>query len=263
LFVENTLFGNDVMPQTVLTDLATRGWAIRHRSATPKQFQVIGERSSGTNFIKRLLAGNTNLRQSGVLGWKHRLPITLAIPADLTVVCSFRAADAWALSMHAKPWHCSPEMQKLTFSDFIRARWDTRIDRPRYFPWADSPEYRGQPLQADRHPMTGEMYKDLFELRTVKMAVLLSFANRHASCVFARMEAVQAAPEAFLADIRGELALPDSEGPFKPVTKRLGARFKPSVRNRPGTPDEMPETDRIWMRERLDLSVETALGYSY
>lgn len=251
------------MRDTILTDMARTGWAIRHAGPPPKRFQVMGERSSGTNFVKRLVDANTGMANSEVLGWKHGLPQMLAIPADLTVICAFRAADRWALSMHAKPWHCRPPMQALGFSDFIRAPWDTRVDRPRYFPWADAPEYRGQPLQADRHPVTGEMFADLFELRSIKMATLLSFAIRHTSCVFVRMEAVQAAPESFLAGLCTGLTLPAPNQPITPVTKRLGAKFKPSVMTRPDTPDEMPQTDRDWMRRRLDLGVEEAMGYTY
>ena len=48
-----------------------------------------------------------------------------------------RNAMSWALSMYAKPWHTSPQMQALPFSDFIRAPWDTRVDRARYFPDSD------------------------------------------------------------------------------------------------------------------------------
>lgn len=251
------------MRDTILTDLATRGWAIRHAGPAPKRFQVMGERSSGTNFVKRLVDANTGLGNSEALGWKHGVPQMLAIPSDLTVVCAFRAADRWALSMHAKPWHTRPPMQALAFSEFIRAPWDTRVDRPRYFPWADAPEYRGQPLQADRHPVTGEMFADLFELRAVKMATLLSFAVRHTSCVFVRLEAVQAAPEDFLAELRETLALAPPKGAYKPVTKRLGAKFKPALGNRPETPKTMPEEDRDWMLSRLDVQVERAMGYIY
>ncbi|MGY3436869.1 MULTISPECIES: hypothetical protein [unclassified Marinovum] len=251
------------MRDTILTDLATKGWAIRHSGPAPKRFQVMGERSSGTNFIKRLIDGNTWLGNSEALGWKHGVPAMMAIPADFTVVCVFRAADRWAVSMHAKPWHTRPPMQALPFSEFIRAPWDTRVDRPRYFPWCDEPEYRGQPLQADRHPITGAMFNDLFELRAVKMATLLSFAIRHSSCVFVRMEAAQAAPETFLHDLRQSLALPATESAYKPVTKRLGAKFKPAVMTRPETPATMPEADLDWMRTRLDLGIEKAMGYRY
>lgn len=246
----------------IMTDLRERGWAIRHSGPAPRQFQVMGERSSGTNYVKRLVDNNCALDTSEALGWKHGVPGMLAIPADLTVICAFRAADRWALSMHAKPWHARPPLQALGFSDFIRAPWDTRVDRPRYFPWADAPEYRGQPLQADRHPVTGEMFADLFELRAVKMATLLSFALRHSSVVFVRMEAVLDAPTAFLDDLGAALDLPARDG-FKPVTKRLGAKFKPAVGTRPETPAEMSAEDRAYMLSRLDLGTEAAMGYAY
>ena len=51
-----------------------------------KRFQVIGERSSGTNFIKRMLGRNTPLKATEDLGWKHGYPHMLAIPEDLLVV---------------------------------------------------------------------------------------------------------------------------------------------------------------------------------
>ncbi|MDO6730483.1 hypothetical protein Q4577_10670 [Marinovum sp. 2_MG-2023] len=249
------------MTVSILDDLRTDGWSIRHQGPAPKRFQVMGERSSGTNFIKRLIDGNSGLANSDVLGWKHGVPAMLAIPGDLVVVCVFRGAEKWALSMHAKPWHCRPPMQEMAFSDFIRAPWDTRVDRPRYFPWADGPEYRGQDLQADRHPITGDMYRDLFELRAVKMAALLGFANRHPNVVFVRLEAVQAAPEAFLAGLAAGLGFAGLSRPYQPVTKRLGAKFKPAVAHRPLTPEKMPEGDRDWMMSRLDQPLETAMGY--
>ena len=223
----------------------------------------MGERSSGTNFVKRLIGRNTGLEPSEVLGWKHAAPMMLAIPADLTVICTFRAADAWALSMHAKPWHCTPAMQRLEFSDFIRAPWETIIDRPRYFPWADGPEYRCQPLQADRHPVTGEMYRNLFQLRSAKLSALLGFAQRHPSCIFVRLEAVQAAPEDFLGELAAQLAVPGELAPYRPITKRLGSRFKPAVEGRPATPPEMARDDSDWMRGELDVQLEAAIGYRY
>lgn len=249
--------------QETLTSMARDGWAIRHTGPRPRRFQVMGERSSGTNFVKRLVDGNSHLANSEALGWKHGAPSMLAIPSDLCVICAFRSADRWALSMHSKPWHARPFLQELAFSDFIRAPWDTRVDRPRYFPWADGPEYRGQPLQADRHPVTGALYRNLFEMRKVKMAALLGFVLRHNSVVMVRMETLQAAPEAFLADLSTALDLPARDLPFKPVTKRLGAKFKPAVPTRPETPRELSAEDHSFMLEQLELGTEEAMGYRY
>ncbi|MFV2038053.1 MAG: hypothetical protein ACC646_10750, partial [Paracoccaceae bacterium] len=88
-----------------------------------RKFEVFGERSSGTNLINLLIRRHTVLQQSRNLGWKHGFPNMLAIAPDVVVVVCFRNSLSWALSMYAKPWHTTPDMQRLDFSQFIRAPW--------------------------------------------------------------------------------------------------------------------------------------------
>ena len=197
------------------------------------------------------------------LGWKHGPPMAMAIPPDLAVICVVRGAEEWALSMHAKPWHTVPALQAMAFSEFIRAPWDTIIDRPRYFEGAERQNIVGQPLQADRNPNTGACFENLFALRRAKLASLATYLARHPTCVFLRMEDVQANPEAMVNKIIGGLGLPERTEPFKGVTKRLGSRFKPAVSKRPETPTAMPAGDRKFMLTQLDLQQESALGYRY
>ncbi|SEP54940.1 hypothetical protein [Thalassovita taeanensis] len=244
-------------------DFATPGLHIASNGTPPTRFQVLGERSSGTNYVKRLLGRNTPLRPTEALGWKHGPPHALAIPADLIVIVAVRHAAHWARSMHAKPWHTPAAIQQLTFSDFIRAPWHTIIDRERYF----QPEARlgilGQPLQLDRDPATGLAYDDLFALRQGKLRGHLSFANRGCSFVLVRMETAIADPAGFLEQMRQTFALPTPDGPLRPVVKRLGSKFKPAIEPRPETPAILSSDDMAFLRGRLDLSQEQALGYSY
>ena len=177
--------------------------------------------------------------------------------------CVVRDARAWALSMHAKPWHCPPAIQALPFSEFIRAEWATVADRKRYFPQVAKLGGVGQPLQHDRHPLTGLPFKDLFALRQAKLAGLMSFAQRGCTLVFARLEAVQTAPEAFLKDIRNDLQAVASHTEFRPVTKRLGAKFLPAIDTRPETPKAISPEDLAIMAQRIDPAQEAKLGYTY
>lgn len=227
------------------------------------RFHVLGERSSGTNFVKRLLAKNSQLKPTEALGWKHGFPHMTAIPPDLAVICLVRSADRWALSMHAKPWHSTPKMQALEFSDFIRAPWETIVDRPRYFGGDKAEPLLGQPLQLDRDPVTGEVFDTLFALRRAKLAGLLSYLNRDCSCILMRMEEVQDAPEPMLVRMLDAMEQPATSDPFRPVTRRLGARFKGVVPNRPPTPKDFPAQDMAFLRAQLDLRQEEALGYRY
>ena len=244
-------------------EFARTGLSIYRAGGTPTRFQVLGERSSGTNFVKRLLGRNSNLTPVETLGWKHGPPSALAIPEDLAVICVVRNATDWALSMHAKPWHCTPEMQHLPFSDFIRAEWQSIVDRPRYFPEAAASGGLGRPLQADRDPQTGGVYDNLFALRRGKFNGLLSYLQRRCTCVLLRMEQAQSDPESMLDRILGDLGLPPRTGPVRPVHKRLGAKFKPSVPNRPPSPAAIGADDRAFMISQLDMETEAALGYRY
>lgn len=246
----------------IAQDFGTKGWKIRPGPVTPTRYQVFGERSSGTNFVKRLMGRNSPIRPMEELGWKHGFPHMTAIPAHVAVICALRDARAWALSMHAKPWHCPPAMQAMEFSDFIRAPWATIADRKRYFPQVAELGGEGQPLQLDRHPITGRPFDNLFALRRAKLAGHLSFANRDCTLILCRMEDVIARPTAFLADVHHSLGAP-LEGEFRPVHKRLGSKFLPSVETRPATPKTLSDDDMAFLRSQLDLDLETALGYDY
>ncbi|WP_323768935.1 hypothetical protein [Antarctobacter sp.] len=239
------------------------GWQINRPHGPPSRFQVFGERSSGTNFIKRLLGRNSPLQPVEDFGWKHGFPSMTAIPEDLAVICTLRDARSWARSMHAKPWHCPPEMQSLPFAEFIRTPWRTVADRKRYFPQVAAQGGQGQPLQHDRHPITGQAFPNLFALRRAKLEGLLSYYRRGCTVVLCRMEAVQAAPEAFLDALQAELDLPARTGDLRPVYKRLGSKFLPAVEARPATPEALSDLDLALLREKLDLPTETSLGYDY
>lgn len=242
-------------------DFAATGLHVAGNGTRPTRFQVLGERSSGTNYVKRLLGRNTALTPTEALGWKHGHPHAAAIPADLAVICVTRHAVPWALSMHAKPWHCPPAMQALGFSDFIRSPWDTVLDRAKYFPGTEAA--LGQPLQLDRDPVTGLPYPDLAALRTAKLRGLISYANRGCSYVLLRMEEAVTRPEAILQALSTALDLPPPASPLRPVVKRLGSKFQPAIPDRPATPDAMPEADLTWLRDQLDPALEGGLGYAY
>lgn len=242
---------------------AKQGLQILRTTKAPTRFQVFGERSSGTNFVKRLLGRNTVLKPVEDLGWKHGFPHMTAIPEDTMVVACVRDARAWALSMHARPWHCPAAMQRLTFPDFLRAEWATLADHPRYFPQVARLGGTGMALQHDRHPLTGQPFANLLALRSAKLQALLSFLDRGCTVLLCRMEVAQANPEGFVRTVSGALNLPEPSLPFRPVVKRLGSKFRPAVSDRPETPKTLTDEDLAFLSSQLDLSLESRLGYDY
>ncbi|MGR3272483.1 hypothetical protein [Thalassococcus profundi] len=246
----------------IAQEFSEKGWQMVPGTAPLRRYQVFGERSSGTNFVKRLIGKNTALRPIEDLGWKHGFAQMIAVPEDVAVVCVVRDARPWALSMFAKPWHCPPAMQALDFSAFIRAEWATVADRARYFPQMEALGGLGQPLQQDRDPLTGACFANLFALRTAKLRGLLSYSNRGCPLVLARLEAVQAAPEAFLSDLCAAFST-TMTGPYSPVTKRLGSKFKPAIDTRPAAPQAICAEDLDFLRSQTDPALEERLGYRY
>lgn len=234
--------------------------ATRISRKPPALFQVMGERSSGTNYVRLLISMNTDMTHTEEIGWKHGVTLSVAIPSNLVVVCAVRHPERWALSMFNKPWHTHPSMQRLPFSEFLRAEWRTIYDRPRYFGRLGR-AYVGQPLQQDRDPATGAPFRNLFALRRAKLAHLSTFPARGCNCVFVRMEDAQKEPEKVVNTICRDFGLPERLENFKRVAKPKGWRFRTDVEDRPHAPAELSAEDRAFMWSELDHAQEAALGY--
>ncbi len=236
--------------------------AVRAGSYPLARYQVLGERSSGTNFIKRLIGRNTDLKHSDELGWKHGFCQMLAVPRDMAVICVVRHPERWALSMHAKPWHSTADLQRLPFEGFIRAEWSSVFDKQRYLGKLGR-DYVGRPLQQDRDPLTGQPFSSLFALRRAKLTHLMSMPARDCTCVFLRLEEAQKDPKATLERIRTGLGLQFRPGGgYRPVNKPQGWRFRTAVGERPAPPAEMSAGDRDFMWSELNAEQEARLGYT-
>nr|WP_249200244.1 hypothetical protein [Thetidibacter halocola] len=239
------------------------GLFIRRQDAPLRQFQVLGERGSGTNVVRKTIQRHLAIDRVESLGWKHGFPGMIAIPRDLLVICVVRHPWDWARSLYARPWHAHPAMQALGFSDFIRAEWVSIIDRPTDFGLrADSP-LQGQPLQPDRDPFSGLPFPNLFALRTAKLRALTGMARRGCSLAFLRFEAFLNDPEAMTDRIARAFNVDRRIEGFSPVTRRMGTRFNPSVDDRPPPPDLPTPEDAAFIRNSLDGALEAALGYRY
>ncbi|MBB95288.1 MAG: hypothetical protein CML68_11920 [Rhodobacteraceae bacterium] len=243
---------------------STGVFAHRVTSEPPEMFQVIGERGSGTNVVRKLIDKNIASFRTEALGWKHGFPRMLAVPDNLLTIVCIRNAESWALSMHKRPWHADPSMQTLEFSDFIRAPWLGLVDRIEDFETIH-PELKalGRELQFDRHPLTGAPFPSLFALRRAKLQGHLSMLHRGGDVLLVRMESFLADPETALNAMVDRFGMRRKHDFVKPVNRRLGTRHSASVDARPVTPDRMSEADMDFLRAELDLGLEAQLGYTY
>ena len=247
------------------TELSTQGWHFQRRfDAPPTQFQVLGERACGTNMIRKLIEKAWRIKRTEGLGWKHAVPAMVAIPERLVVVCVQREAFSWAGSLYKRPWHADTAMQQLPFADFIRAEWAGVVDRTTDFEMVH-PEVMvdGQSLQFDRHPITGQPFANIFALRNLKAQALLGMQNRGCDVIYVQLEAVQRDAEGFIAALGAAFDLAPTERGFRPITRRMGNRFRPTVANREPAPEVWHRDDRAFALSQLDTATEAAWGYAY
>lgn len=262
-------------------------------------FQVLGERSSGTNYLETLLARNLTIRPRAQFQWKHGYPITHIIPRTHLTIVSFRDPLDWLRSMHKKPWHTAADFWQMSFSDFLRRPWRSEVDdwiirddlrelrrqenplryaaarvwnhfvRPRFHVhrgWvAPSDKVKdamfGLPVQHDLDPVDGTPFANILHLRNAKTRGYLSLRNRGCNFVFVRFEEVRANPEAFLQMLQQEFGLQPA-GPFTPVQKWLGTLPENQTRQTGESPEAISTDDLGFIRDTLDPNLEAQVGYS-
>lgn len=248
---------------TLAQDMTGTGWHFHRASAGPfDRFQVMGERGCGTNVIRKSIQRTLQIDYHDALGWKHGFPAAVGIPPSFLVVCAVRAPRPWAVSLYKRPWHATAEIQSLPFETFIRSPWHSYIDRMGHFSQvhpALNPVL--QPLQWDRDPVTGEVFKNIFALRNAKHRGLLSYPARGASVVYVQLEAFNRDPVTFLEAMQDAFALDQTPRGYRPITRRMGNRWTPEVDRAP-TPNNWAQNDVQFMSDHLDSQIEGWVGYS-
>lgn len=246
-------------------DLAKDGFEIvKANDSQLIDFQIFGERCSGTNFLEELLPLNFALSSFRNYGWKHGFPNMSAIAPDSLIVAVFREPLSWLTSMYRKPWHTTEELQKAAFSKFIRMEWKSVVDKRNYFRRYEADgrgeDCVGQLLQLDRHPVTGAAFKNILRLRSSKAAGHLGFRRRECNCVLVRYEMAASRTEDLLDAIATAFNLP-RKLPFRQVARHFGGGFRPKSKARAAIIDGLSEADRNYIAAELDWDIETSLGY--
>ncbi len=224
-------------------------------------FQVYGERRSGTNFIEKLIKKNNTLKPVSRFGWKHGIPTYPILPSCCLFIVVVRNPKDWLQSFYRAPFEVDPGISKLSFSDFIRAEWES-IYTPLDSGWSRHGydlNYRlgrGEILQLDRHPIEGRRYKNVLELRSVKLAGHLSILNRGVNALIVRYEDIVNTTSDLLFLLATEFGIRCKTTPT-PVKNRVG----PSS-TRPNADTMFKPEDLDHITQNLDLKLEARCGYS-
>ncbi len=212
-------------------------------------FQVLGERSSGTNFVTQLLLRNLDgVARTPVYGWKHGFIDRRVAQTDgLLTVLVYRHPLRWLQSLHARPLDLSQAMRGLGFSDFIRHEWQGAFKKD----WGE------EPSTADMEPKTKVNFGNPLKLRSAKVAYFEEMAEMPARMVWLRYEDVNRDPKATLEALAAGFGI--RLKPYTPVETFKGITTSPYI------PKQLPPIsapDLAFIAEQLDTAQEARIGYS-
>lgn len=228
-------------------------------------FQVFGERSSGTNAAEWLIKENTNLDPVKNYGWKHGFPVALAYHPASLIVMTIRDPIDWVVSMFNNPHAAHKDVNTKDFSAFIRGEWAMfvrpRIDRFWRRPWQMTvrPDVGGQECTFDRDPITGRRFRNVMQMRYAKLSSMLSIRNREANFCLVKFEDLDSDPLPFLNSIRSATALKPMAD-FKPLpSDPLNPKGKSAARAMKR--DDISEEDYSYLLHEFNTETESAIGY--
>lgn len=133
-----------------------------------KKFTILGERCSGTNFLEKAISNNFELKLTWEYGWKHFFGFSDYSNADdVLFIGIVRDPIQWLCSLYKNPHHLNQEMRKNWINFLTKECWS-------YYDIEVEDNKLGDEIMTDRNIYTGNRYKNIFELREIKIDFLLT-----------------------------------------------------------------------------------------
>ena len=129
--------------------------------------KIFGERCSGTNYLTNLIKENFKVQiieDKNIYGQKHFFGFHNLENSDNTLfICIIRDYHSWLNSLWKEKWHIS-QKQRQSISHFLNVQHWSYYDKKEY-----SILKYGKEIMEDRNIYTKERYKNIFELRYMKI----------------------------------------------------------------------------------------------
>ncbi len=220
-----------------------------------KRVQIFGERSSGTNYLERLIEANLlDAVLTREYGFKHcfqRKGLRKPIDEECNFVIIYRNPYNWLRSLHRVPHH-APEMLGKTFSDFIRHQpWRTYLGEE----WFSRNPYERNSIIKPAN--LREEYRNVIDLRTSKIRLFESFKNASSRIEYLRYEDLRDNPEVCLNRLAESFGLEACTN-LRNISsyKKTGKKYRPTRYIR------IRKQDLDFINEHLDWELENQIGYS-
>jgi hypothetical protein len=129
------------------------------------QYVIYGERHSGTKFLDKLIDKNFDISKTIQFGHKHFFRPEHIFESEASIIaktlflCIVRNPYDWIMSFHSERHHCGISNANDIYR-FLSEEWSSRE------------LFLGPEILEDRHLYSNRRYKDIFELRSVKINFL-------------------------------------------------------------------------------------------
>ncbi len=218
------------------------------------EIQLLGQRCSGTNYLRRLLKRNlADVQITTKFSHKHLWSGSFDFdrsPGDTIFAIVVRNPYDWVRSVHRDPHHCS-DLLGTSFSDFIRSRWQA---------WS-GPEWNN-PDPKIRESVKGpanliEQSPNVLALRNAKVSTFLRIRDEFPNTMIFRLEDLQQNPQILMADFADKFDL-ELTGHFQSVTeyKSTDKAYKPKPLIK------ITDQDLEHIRSSLNWANERRLGFN-
>lgn len=130
--------------------------------------KIYGERCSGTNYLEVLILKNFKVNLIHSYGFKHFFGFQNLENSENTLfICIIRNYHSWINSFYKKKWHLSPLQRKSKNNFLYSEHWSYYDD------FRNHGENYGKEIFEDRNIYTKERYKNIIELRSIKIKWML------------------------------------------------------------------------------------------
>ena len=218
-----------------------------------KYLTVLGERCSGTTFVEYAIQWNLGLKYYTTCG-KHffghdNSAFNTEKMKDTLVVCVVRNPIDWIDSFFKRLHHVPPH-NKSSIYNFLHNE---------FYSIHEHDPLKGQEKMEDRHMITKERYKNIFELRKTKQDFMLREVPKLVPYyIILRYEDMRDDFDNTLDRIREQFQLDRIENPYKQITQYKGTYtacyFKKPILIGPREQDVI--------KKSVDTEQEALLGYN-
>ena len=217
-----------------------------------RYFTILGERCSGTTFVRYAIAWNLGLEYYETCG-KHFFGHDASVfetekMKQTLVVCVVRGAVEW-LDSYFKRLHHVTHQNKRSIYNFLNNE---------FYTIKELDPHKGEEWPEDRHLITKERYRNIFEMRKTKADFLMhTLPKLTPHTVILRYEELRENYVAVLDRVRHQFRLKQLNDPYTTITQYKGTYTASYFKK----PILLGPREQAYILGSVDREQEEALGY--